>query len=805
MMVQTMSMQRARGALLSGAAIAALLAFSARAQTAAAGPSAQPSDAIVVTAQRREQKLQDVGIAVTALSAKTITALGIKDSTDLVRAVPGLKMNAYTPSAVVFNIRGISQNDFGDEQEPPIAVYQNDSYCSSFVCSGFPIFDLQRVEVLRGPQGTLFGRNATGGAIQLISKKPTRDFEADFRVTYGSYNELVEEGALSGPLADNVQMRVSGIFDRADGYLKNIIPGAPDRGGQNHWAVRDIIAWQPTASSNVELNVRFARNPHENSAGMYSWEAAYVGAHGQGTYLPANQLNPSQPSFLPPCATPGADFSCYNNSAIDAARGGDPWKVAATGPSYTDRSLFGATLKIDDTVGPFHITSITDYQHNYKAYQEDASAAPPVTPTPPAPSGQAVQFRQGVRNNQISEELRGAAKFGANELVVGAFAMAVDGRYYGAYEFPSEDFIPLVNFTQRTKSYAVFAQDEWSLPGHFKAIFGARYWHDERRVQYLATDNTGEVIIFNTSQVAAVQGVIASLPNGQPDITQLNTGTPAMSGVTVTPADADKTFSDYSVRAELDWKPTDAMLVYASYNRGTKSGGFTLSTSTPTFGFEKSFLNGIPYRPEVLHAFEVGVKASLPLYTTLNATAFYYGYHNYQAFAEYGLVETVVNLPAREEGLEVELTTHPARGLTLQGNASFLDNEVKNVPLPDGTLVNHHFPQAPKTSLYGLARYEFPVGPGQVALQGDVQYTGKFCFSVLCAPVENEAAHTVFNARVGFTPQGGKWDVAVFVNNIGQTVSRLYTFDVAAFTGQIPSVYAKPRTWGVTASYHFGN
>lgn len=796
MMVQTMSTQRARGVLLSGAAIAALLAFSARAQAAASEPSAQPSDAIVVTAQRREQKLQDVGIAVTALSAKTIAALGLKDSSDLVRAVPGLKMNAYTPSAVVFNIRGISQNDFGDEQEPPIAVYQNDSYCSSFVCSGFPIFDLQRVEVLRGPQGTLFGRNATGGAIQLISKKPTKDFEADFRVTYGSYNELIEEGALSGPLAGNVQMRLSGLNDKADGYLKNIIPGAPDRGGQNHWAVRDIIAWQPTASSNVELNVRFARNPHENSAGMYSWEAAYAGAHGQGTYLPVGQFNGG-------CPTPGTDFSCYRNDAIDAARGGDPWKVAATGPSYTDRSLFGATLKIEAPLGPFHLTSITDYQHNYKSYLEDASAAPPVAPNPATGSGQAVAFRQGVRGNQISEELRAAAKFGANELVIGAFAMNVDGRYTAAYAFPSFDFIPDVNFTQRTKSYAVFAQDEWSLPNHFKAIFGARYWHDERRVNYLATDNTGEVIIFNTKQVLAEQGVPINPATGQPDITQ--PGIPKMAGVFVTPRDADKTFSDYSVRAELDWKPTEAMLLYASYNRGTKSGGFTLSTSTPTAGFEASFLNGIPYRPEVLHAFEVGVKASLPLYTTLNATAFYYGYHNYQAFAEYGLVETVVNLPAHEEGLEVELTTHPARGFTLQGNASFLDNEVKNVPLPDGTIVNHHFPQAPKTSLYGLARYEFPVGPGKVAVQGDVQYTGKFCFSVLCAPVENEAAHTVFNARVGFTPEGGKWDVAVFVNNIGQTVYRVYTFDVAAFTGQIPSVYAKPRTWGVTASYHFGN
>jgi len=263
------------------AALGAVLAAPAYAQTALAAQTTAGTkvDEIVVTAQRREQRLQDVGIAVTALNGKAIATLGLKDSTDLTRVVPSLKLNAYTPSAVVFNIRGVSQNDFGDEQEPPVAVYQDDSYCSSFICSGFPMFDLQRVEALRGPQGTLFGRNATGGAVQFISNKPTKDFDAYAKVTYGSYNEAIEEGAVSGPLADNIQMRVSGMHDWGDGYLQNIIPGAASRGAENHYALRDIIEWQPVSGANVELEVRYARNPHENSAGMYSWEAAYVDQH----------------------------------------------------------------------------------------------------------------------------------------------------------------------------------------------------------------------------------------------------------------------------------------------------------------------------------------------------------------------------------------------------------------------------------------------------------------------------------------------------------------------------------------------
>ena len=776
---------------LAGAALTMVLATPALALAQTSAPAAKAvdtTDTVVVTAQRREQRLQDVGIAVTALSAKAIASQGLKDSTDLTRAVPSLRMNEYTPSAVVFNIRGVSQNDFGDEQEPPVAVYQDDSYASSFVSSGFPLFDLQRVEVLRGPQGTLFGRNATGGAIQFISNKPTKDFSGYATVGFGSFNDFNMEGAVSGSVTDNVQVRLSGMKDYADGYLQDIIPGQSARGGSNHYALREITEWQPTPVTNVQLEVRYARNPHENSAGMYSWEAAYPDAHGQGTYLPANVVNPLLQAYNPAYAnTPaaqlptGTDFTGYSNSAIDAQRGGNPWKVASNGLSYTDRTLWGTNLKVEAPLGGFHITSITDFQSNIKSYLEDASASP----------NDQVNFSQGAHVVQYSEELRGAIHLGDHELVVGAYGMNVDGHYTASYSFPLLfDLIPDVHFKQKTVSYAFFTQDEWQLPDDFKAILGARYWHDERKVNYVAVDNTGESVIFNTSEVSAVDGL---------------TGKAVTSGVTLTPSDADKEFADYSLRAELDYHPSHDLLVYGSFNRGTKSGGFTLSTATPTAGYEVSFLNGIPYKPEVLNAFEAGVKLTLPLRSFLNLTSYYYNYEHYQAFAEYGLVETVINLPAEAEGFEAEFATHPIQGLTLGGNFAIQDNKVKDVPLPDGTIVTHHLPQDPKTSGDFEARYDYSLKQGTVFAQADVQYTGRYCFSVLCAPVEHERAHTLLNLRFGYTAPNGRWDAAVFINNVAQEVYRIYTFDVAAYTGQIPSVYGKPRTVGATVTYHFGS
>src|SRR6185369_13577674 len=208
----------------------------AEAQQSTPPPHSDEPEQVVVTAQRREQNLQDVGISVTALGGESLADLNINTATDLVRAVPSLKMNAYSSSQVVFNIRGVSQNDYGDQQEPPVAVYQDDSYSSSINSASFPVFDLARVEALRGPQGTLFGRNATGGAVQFISHKPTDEFEGYASATFGRFNQQIFEGALSGPLSDKWQARIAFISNQDDGYIDNLNPGFKDIGANDHYA-----------------------------------------------------------------------------------------------------------------------------------------------------------------------------------------------------------------------------------------------------------------------------------------------------------------------------------------------------------------------------------------------------------------------------------------------------------------------------------------------------------------------------------------------------------------------------------------
>ncbi len=788
------------------ALISIMFPGAASAQTAASTVAAALPADIVVTAQRREQRLQDVGIAVTVLNGAQLQNLNINNATDIVRAIPNLKFNAYSSSQVVFNIRGVSQNDYGDQQEPPVAVYQDDSYASSITTASFPIFDLARTEALRGPQGTLFGRNATGGAVQFISNQPTDALEGFLSGTYGRYNQTIIEGAISGPLTQQLKVRLAGIYDHDDGYIKNITPGQPDRGGNNHWALRGIAEWDPSSNFKARLTLRYAEADKERQAGIYTLAPACPNAQFQGEFLPANQVCSYWSTYNN--NVPGSVGNGYTNPSITPSQGGDPWKTAGTNPAYVDRKQFAATLRLTARLGTVDLVSISDYQHLSKFYIEGGDGDPelpyqpgvaldPFTTGPCVAPAQSITcyasgtiFSQEAHTDQYTQELRASTTIGSNYLAVGAFGMIIDGKYKAKYATPFDQYDPGVAFTQRTESYAFFAQDEWKISEHIKLIGGLRYWHDHK--------------VGNYHGVESISGLTVNFGRGGINfIDPTSTADPTL--ITVQPSAATPSYSGLTARAEIDWKLAPNTLAYASYNRGSKSGGFTFSTGTPFPSQIIDTLNNIPYRPETLDDYEIGLKTKIGPGIQLNLAAFYYDYHNYQAYVQVFSTQVVRNLPAKIKGIEADLTSHPVRGLTLQLSGALQDSEVNNVLLPDGaTIVTHSLPQVPGFSGNALVRYEFDFAGGKASLQADSLYQGKTCFTVLCAPVEREAAYHVENLRIGFAPNRGKIDVAVFVNNLFERAYRNYAFDGSLFWGDSLGVYAKPRTWGLSAKLRFG-
>ena len=814
--------------LLAGAALAAFGPGLALAQSASAAPQADNAATgaapdIVVTAQRREQKLKDVGIAITVLDKETIKDLNIANATDVVRAIPNLRFNAYASSQVVFNMRGVAQNAYGDEQEPPVAVYQDDSYSSSMSTAGFPIFDLARAEALRGPQGTLFGRNATGGAVQFISTQPTDKTAGYLSATYGRFNEVILEGALQGQIAKDFDVRISGQYDRDDGYIKDIIPGEKNRGANNHWALRGIFKWTPSSDFSAKLTLRYTEADHERQGAMYALSPSCPNSNYQGVDLPAGVVCPywapnssyNLPGYAPSAGfgtntTPGAMATGFNGivngQSVIAQRGGSPWVIAGTGDPGVDRQFFGSTLRLDGKVGVFDISSITDYQYLNKFYNEMGDSQPEfpyvqgATYMPgPCPGVASVTcyslgtiFNQHDRNNQVSEEVRASTSFGKNYFVFGAFAMSIESHFAAKYATPFDQYDPQVNFYQQTHSYAFFAQDEFKASDEFKMILGGRYWHDHKLGCYNGSEYwTGFTIHYCPDGVGYTDPTGASQATG--------------STITATTADTHPSYSGVTVRAEVDYKPTIDTLLYASYNRGSKSGGFSFSTGTPTPGQAVyDTINGIEFKPEVLNDFEVGLKTSLPGHSNLNLVAYYYDYHNYQAFVQVGYTQEIHNLQAKAGGIEAEFSSHPIVGLTLNLTGSWEESHVPGVLLPDGvTVVRHDLPQAPHWSGNALVRYEFSALGGMASVQADALYQSHMCFTLLCAPVEQEAAYHVENARIGFTPKDSNVDLAFYVNNIFNRAYHSYAYDSSLYTGTTGSIYARPRTWGVNVRYHF--
>ena len=254
------------------------------------GQVAQPAtdeekgaDEIVVTAQKRAQGLQDVAASVTALGANALASIGRQDVTALAGQVPSLQVNQYSPTITIFNLRGVSQNDFADSQEAPIAFYADEVYVSALGAISGQTFDLQRVEVLRGPQGTLFGRNATGGLIQIVSAKPSRELEGFMTVTVGSYGQVATEGAISGPLGERVRGRLSFTTNHHGGYIENRI-GA-DLGNSKFYGFRGQLAFDVGDDGELTLKAQYLRNDQERSGGLYSHVAARPNADGLGVAL----------------------------------------------------------------------------------------------------------------------------------------------------------------------------------------------------------------------------------------------------------------------------------------------------------------------------------------------------------------------------------------------------------------------------------------------------------------------------------------------------------------------------------------
>lgn len=704
---------------------------------------------VTVTAQKREENVQDVGIAVTAFTGEQLTQLGYTNAQQVTALAPGvstIQPNGEANYAIA--IRGVANSDFVANVESPVSLYIDEVYLSQMSSAGFQLFDMERVEILRGPQGTLFGRNATGGLAHYITRKP--DFETDgyAQITGGEYDQVKFEGAYGGAISENIAGRVSVATHHNSGYIENRILG-DDINNANDYSGRGQLLFTPRDDLEILLNVR--GSIQQIRTGFFE----HVVSNRDG------ELTPNEPSQV----------LGYNDNDGDVFAG-DYDKFG-----HQDMHSFGAsgTIKWEMSNG-MKLTSITDYQEVERDYIEDSDASPI----------DGLNFYLSTDAEQFSQELRLNGETDRSRWVAGLYYLDIEVNDANGAEFPlalgydgGATGNPLgfdSPYTTETSSWSIFGQYEYDLTEKITGIAGVRYINESKDHE------------FTTNIVAFVPGMTER--NGNQNIFP----DPAFGDV----YRGDSEDHMVSAKFQLDFRPNDDWLLYASFNRGVKGTGF----NAPFAGDNSFFTDSVmEYDSETLHAYETGFKSSLfGGLARFNATMFYYDYEDFQAFTIVGLTTNMVNSDASSLGAEFEIQATPFDGLDFLFGAAYLDNEVEPPGAQDTVSV-----QSPKWNVNGLLRYGWDALGGRLAIQSDFQYRSEHYFSLTRAETVTEDGYVVANARISYTDSSERWTMALFVDNITDEEYLVQAFDLSGpnILGMTEHYFGRPRWIGGSVRFQF--
>lgn len=762
------------------------------AAAAAAAAAAQESTGfgeIIVTAQKRSENIQKIPLSVSAYSGDQLEALGISDTTEITQQIPGLRMNAWSPNITIFSLRGVSQNNFTDNLEAPVAVYVDNAYMGSMNGVSGQLFDTERVEVLRGPQGTLFGRNATGGLIHYLSRDASEDeMNGYVEGSLGRFNDRSVEGAIGGKIAEGVRFRTAGRVSKADGYVKsrdtnmNLQGSGQDLGGKNGWALRGTI--QADLSPDFKLNL-WAKHSEDNhvATGGYVFDNCNYEANGY-------------------CGVDAAGLANGTGGVINGitAEPASPFEHFGEQPGFLNRKA--TILQADWTYdfGGVELTSITNTVNLKKDYGEDGDAIPALV----------INFDTGMKYKQFSQELRLSGESGALKWQTGLYYLNMDLDGYittrGAPVFGAAigangaavDPAVKQKYTLGSKNWSLFGQGEYEMSDQLSLTLGGRYSKDKKGIDYRAvltdTGFTDITISSNAIFEATVPGV------------------------------TDISYGDWAARAALNYKPNDDTIVFASWNRGIKGGNWSLGSDVVAENFK--------HGAETLNSVELGFKTALLDRTLkLNGTLFHYMYDNYQAFAVVGGVPQVNNSDASSTGAEMELFWSPNDRFDAILGATWQTSKVDHVngpgeqfgpeffpgapnaqycsnqggfffcDYPNETIKDAEFPNAPKLSMNYMLRYNFDVGSGNLAAQVDGAWYDKQFLEVTNGLASLQPAYNVTNLSLSFDHKDSGVNLSAWVKNVFDEEYRAYTLNLGILG--TTSFFAPPRTYGATARISF--
>ncbi len=730
---------------------------------------------ITVTATRRAESLQKVATSATVFSGVDLEKLRILEPRDLAAQTPGLltKFGPNGLATVGFYLRGVGINDFTGTVDPSVGVYVDEVFQPTPDMLNFAVYDVERVEVLRGPQGTLYGRNSTGGAINFITAKPTSEFEGFVRAGYGSYETATATGALSGPLSQTLLGRLSFNAVNASsssGYSFNRFT-SNELGKVDSLAVRGQLLWTPTDKFNLRVMYNYGDSTSEQAL------LQHVGtqdANNPGNICAAVIAGRVDEG---PCV----DFLGYfdgDNNLYDGAANVDPTLHLRSDD---------VTATIEWNLPRATLTSISGYADFSKRQSQDIDASPNVV---------ADNFTFNDVNN-FSQEIRLTSDDSFKwPWIFGANYAKTDVDWFQTIDL-SDLAIPTSNgAAQQTEAWALFGKLTIPLSDRLEFDGGLRYTSETR-------DWAGATFVGTFANLAAAYA------SGAPRLSQLPlpAGDPGQGGPLDFPTSLKKNKLDF--QAVLKFRPNDDTMYYASISEAFRSGGYSSAVI-----FSQAALE--PYGAETLRAYEVGMKLSLAdKRLRFNASAFFYDFQGFQAtFVR--ATEASARLQnagdVESQGLELSLDWVPTSRLSISGGLSLLDTKIvkTNVVLPpldggpDATIKGNKIPNAPKVTFNGRLRYEVPFsGSLTSAWQSDFNYVDKHFLEPNNREYLAESGYFLVNARVSLMRKDGPWQVSAWAKNLTDEEYRSAAQDLALALGFSEIVVGTPRTWGVEFEYRF--
>ncbi len=731
---------------------------------------------VVVTAQKRSQKVQDVPVSITVLDSKALQRLDIRNSDQLAEFVPGVQIAEPNGAgnAPLINIRGIGANDTNTNNAGPNGVYVDEVYEAAPSGQTFQTFDLSRVEVLKGPQGTLYGRNSTGGAVNYVTAKPTDEFSASEDLQYGSFNTVSSQTVINGQIAPHVDGRAAISYDYSDGYFSDLTDGNKTNGANNLF-YRGELKIEPTNDLTVLLNFHggyVSRRPDE--------------------YRNVGELNGPFGSLC-------SDTQILAGACTDAYGYKGP-RAFYKGFYNRDETLqvnaLGGSVRVDYRLGDIALSSLTALEENHKTHHEDSDAGP----------NNLLAVNYGARSTDFSEELHVSSSGDRYHWLGGLYLLnehLVQNQSIGLFTDIDQVIGPLIGDPfigngiaehgltlngQFIESYAAFGQADYQILPKLRLTLGGRLTYEHKT--------------FDANSVASFEenGVFPA-PSTLYDVNENLSNRAA------------------SWRVGLDYRLTPHALVYGNISTGFKSGGFNGGFLANDVADALQQLR--PIKPEYITAYEIGLKSDLlNQRLRFNAAGFYYSYRDEQTYnliqsaASTGAVplplSVLTNAPtATIKGGELELDAAATERLHASVTFSYVDSALGPFESAAGTgpvqnLTGKQLPNAPRFNVILQSDYQLPLNDGSLlALSGIGSFRSHQFFESNNNPLVAQNGYWLLDARLSYDSPNKRWELAAIGRNLTGTKYFNYVNDLTTGFGLLEDAVGAPRYVGGEVLYRY--